>query len=146
MLTRPQFAAACALALIAACATGQNGVKADEPAELSAKSQETLDRFELTGDARACVPTRRIRDIKALSEDLLLVRIGTNGYYLNRPKDKCEEILDRSSSIFYNIEGVPNLCSGEPVNVISNRPGTSGLVLGNCALGQFEELSEKDAG
>jgi len=144
MLNRSHFLIALALAAIAACATSAASETADtEPAALSDKAQKTLDSFELTGDTRTCVPTRRIRSIKALSDDLLLVRVNSNDYYLNTPTSSCEDATKSSTALRYQIDGVPNLCTGETVNVISNRSGTAGLVLGGCALGDFQELERK---
>jgi len=145
MFKKNQYASACLLVFAAACASAPAATNTG-PAELSAEAQETLDRFEPTGETRACVPTRRIRDVKPLSNDLLLVRVGTNDYYLNRPTSTCQQATSTSSTLRYQIDGVPNLCTGETVNVVSNRSGSAGIVLGGCALGEFEALQEKDAG
>ena len=143
MSNRSHFLIALAVAALNACATSE---AADaEPEILSEKSQKTLDRFELTGDTRTCVPTRRIRSIKALSDDLLLVRAGTNSYYLNTPTTTCGKATRHSSALTYRIDGVPSLCAGEIITVVSNRSGAVGTVLGGCTLGEFREVQEKAA-
>lgn len=143
MSRRIQYAASGLLVFAAACASA-SAVTQTQPAELSAEAQETLARFEATDEVRSCVPTRRIRDVKPLSDNLLLVRVGTNGYYLNRPTGTCEQATRISSALTYRVDGVPNLCTGETVNVVSNRSGTAGIVLGGCALGEFEVLKRKE--
>ncbi|MEL7454483.1 MAG: hypothetical protein AAGJ50_14035 [Pseudomonadota bacterium] len=144
MTIRTQFALTFVAAALAACGTvGATNTEDAGPAVLSEDAQKTLARFEPTGETVACVPTRRIRDMKPLSDDLLLVRVGATGYYLNRPASTCKNSTNISNSLFYDIDGVPNLCSGEIVNVVSNRPGTVGLVQGGCSLGTFEEVKLK---
>lgn len=145
MLAKHILPAVICLISLAACAYGQENVDAvnDTTSQLSARAEKTLARFEPTGETLNCVPTRRIRDIKPLSDELFLVRVGTSKYYLNRPTSACAEATRDSSSINYVIDGVPNLCRGETVTVTSNRPGTAGLTLGGCGLGVFEEVREK---
>jgi hypothetical protein len=144
MLTKPHLAFVCAVSFVTAC-TNSTVPEASNQGVLSPQADKTLARFEATGETSSCVPTRRIRSIKALSETLLLVRVGANDYYLNRPTSKCEQATKDSSALRYQIDGVPNLCTGETVNVVSNRSGASGLVIGSCALGTFEELRERVA-
>jgi len=137
------YAVICIASLLAGCTTGfQPESQADTDA-LSTKSQDILARFEPTGETQTCLPTRWIRDIKPLSDTLFLVRVGTSKYYLNRPTSSCEEATRTSSALRYQVDGAPNLCTGETVNVISNRSGSSGLLIGGCALGTFEEVQEK---
>jgi len=147
MLIKTPFASVLILAVITVgVATSSEQAFAESgSAPLSEKSQKTLDRFEATGETINCVPTRRIRSIKPLSDDLFLVRVGSSKYYLNTPTSSCSRATRDSSTINYTIDGVPNLCRGETVTVSSNNFGAAGVVFGGCALGAFEEVQEKEA-
>lgn len=114
--------------------------------ELSEEAQATLDRFEETGDTVNCVPIRNLRKIKALSDDLFLVRVGQNRYYLNRPTRTCKRANDYATSINFSVDGTPRLCKGEPVTVVSNRATGSTFTFGSCSLGEFVELQRKEVG
>lgn len=143
MIARMLLVGVSAASILAGCVS--TTAPTAEPAELSTKSQEKLSRFEATGEIRTCLPSRRVRNIDALSEDLFLVQVGANDYYLNRSMGTCEQATRDSSTLRYRIDGVPNLCVGETINVVSNRSGSSGIVLGGCALGEFEKVEEKQA-
>lgn len=129
------------VSVLAGCVS--TSAPAAEPAELSSKAQEKLAQFEAVDETRSCLPTRRVRNIDVLSEDLFLIKVGANDYYLNKPTGTCEQATRDSSTLRYDIDGVPNLCAGEPINIVSNRSGTSGIVLGSCTLGEFEKVEKQ---
>lgn len=136
-------------ATLALTATGLSALDAHaepnaiEAEGLSKKAQATLDRFEPTGTTINCLSVRKIRTIKALSDDLFLVRVGRKNFYLNKPTRECTRASRSDTAITYKIDGAPNLCRGEIVTVVTNR--TTSIATGSCALGEFVELREKDA-
>jgi len=138
------FVIALTAGAIASCASPTiSDTEKGGAAVLSEKSQATLNRFEPTNVAVDCVSSHKIRKLKALSDDLFMVRTRGNKYYLNTPTTTCSRATNTTTALTYNLVGLPSLCSGEIVRVVSNRPGAAGTVLGTCALGEFREVQEK---
>lgn len=146
MLVKNVTAVTFIVAALAACASAAssnvNTANAEAvSAEMSERSQKTLARFEPTGETQTCIPIRNLRTIKALSDDVLLVRSGSGTYYINRPQSSCNNAGSQKNTLSYRIDGATRLCAGEIVK-ITTRTSPS-LLIGSCALGQFEAVNEK---
>lgn len=110
---------------------------AEEP-ELSQDAQDALTAFELSGESRSCLSTRRIRDIEPIGESEWLVELTNGSYYLNRVGRGCRNAGEPFSYMQYTTYG-GNLCRGEIVRIIDN---SGHFTRGSCSLGDFEQLIE----
>ena len=112
------------------------GAFADTRAEKAAKK---LDRFERTGETTDCLAGSTIDDIDPITDELFLVRVGVNTYYLNEVSGSCNG-ASRSFSRLQYTTSTPQLCRLQIVSVYDN---SSNFFVGSCSLGSFEKLKEK---
>lgn len=118
--------------IVASCAS------AGSTYEMSESVAARLAEFEKTGETDTCLSIRRINSITPLDERNLLVRVGVNDYYLNRPRNRCAGADRVGNRLQYKISG-GMLCRNEIIQVVDN---SSGLTGGSCGLGVFEKLEK----
>ncbi|MEO1135042.1 MAG: DUF6491 family protein [Pseudomonadota bacterium] len=99
------------------------------------KAQETLAKYEKTGETQNCLSLRAVRDTDALDDYTLLVEAG-GSIYLNELSGRCiglerEQRYTRRST-------QARMCRGDIIQVID----INGTPLGSCSLGDFEKLNE----
>lgn len=107
-------------------------------AKMPAAVADQLAEFDRTGETETCLPMRRISQIKALSDDVFLVRTGVNGYYLNEVKGRCNGATRPSNRIQYSTS-LSQLCKLQIITIVEN---TNGFTVGSCSLGDFERLEK----
>ncbi|MGJ3232659.1 MAG: hypothetical protein ACFE0P_12780 [Oceanicaulis sp.] len=117
--------------VLQACAAGPMG----EP-EMSAAAADRLAGFEATGEAMACLNTRRIDQIDPLDERHWLVTTTNGEAYLNRVGPGCNS-ADRAFTYLAYDTPTGQLCRGEIVRVIDSG---SNIAAGSCGLGEYERL------
>lgn len=125
--------AAIALVFAFACSAGAHAGSAEE------KAAKALDRFERTGEVRDCLLGSTIDEIDPITDELFLVRVGVNDYYLNEVNGACHGAARSFSRIEY-VRSTSQLCRLQIITVVDN---TSNIFLGSCSLGGFEKLNVK---
>lgn len=96
---------------------------------------EDLEGYQLTGETKTCISTRRIDRTSVLDDENILFEMNGNKVYLNRLNSRCPN-LAFEGSFMYQISGT-RLCRGEIITVLhSGERGAS------CSLGTFELLEE----
>lgn len=118
---------------------GAAGCATVEAEETSAEVEAKLAEFERTGDMRSCLNLRSIDQIKPLNENLFLVRVGVNDYYLNEVSGRCSG-ADSSFNRLQYTTSLNQLCRNEIIRVVDN---STGFTIGSCGLGSFERLEKK---
>jgi hypothetical protein len=99
------------------------------------KSDETLAKYEKTGETISCINTRTARDIDVLDDYSLLVR--ANGeYYLNEFGNRCSGLARERRYVHESTQN--QMCRGDIIRVINSM----GHPFGSCSLGDFEKLVE----
>ncbi|MEL6360589.1 MAG: hypothetical protein AAFR21_05845 [Pseudomonadota bacterium] len=117
--------------LIAACAS------TGEP-PINQRNAAILEGLETTGETVGCLQVRSVDSIKPVTDGKFLLEVGSR-YYLSKTNGRCTGASQTTSRLEYNLP-TGQLCSGEIISVVDNQ---SGILRGNCALGQFEELRPK---
>lgn len=112
------------------------GAIAGSEAERAAKK---LDRFERTGETTDCLMGSTIDSIDPITDELFLVRVGVNTYYLNEVNGSCDGASSGFSRLQYT-RSTPGLCRLQIVSVYDNG---SNFFRGSCSLGSFEKLRPK---
>lgn len=106
---------------------------------LSPEAAARLASFDRTGDKQQCLTLSAISEIKPISDELFLVRVGVSTWYLNEVRGSCSG----ASSPFTRLEyttSMSSLCNLQLVHVVDN---SSGFLRGSCSLGEFEKLTPK---
>lgn len=111
---------------------------AGSAAERAAKK---LDRFERTGEMTDCLMGSTVDEIDPITDDLFLVRVGVNTYYLNEVNGSCDGASSGFSRLQYT-RSTSQLCRMQIINVYDNG---SNFFRGACSLGAFEKLKLKPA-
>lgn len=122
---------------IAACTTASS-----EEAALSEDAAARLAEFDRTGERRSCLPLRRINQITAIDDRNFLVRVGTNDYYLNELRSRCNGAARSFNRIQYTTS-TGSLCRNEIITVVDN---STGFTVGSCGLSDFEKLEQIEDG
>ncbi len=128
--------ASCAGAAIAIAAAGC--ATTEERVDKRVAAQ--LEKYELTGEERSCLPLRSVSSIRAATETKFLVQVGLNDYYLNETGGRCIGATLPLNRIQY-IVPQNRLCANEIVTVVDN---TTNIAGGSCGLGVFKELRLKE--
>lgn len=100
---------------------------------------QELEEFERTGEFQSCLSLRAIRQMKALDERHLLVRMNSGQSYLNELAHRCND-AHRSGYFLQHETTVGKLCQNETIRVVES---SSGVTVGACSLGEFELLKTK---
>lgn len=127
------------VALALAATAGAAAKDKDGNAEMSERAAAELAKFERTGEMRSCLNLTSIREIDAIDERLLLVRVGGDEYYMNAFSTRCTGAGQSWNHIQYET-GLAQLCSNQIIKVVDT---ANGSVQGSCGLNQFERLIMK---
>lgn len=104
----------------------------------SDKAQETLSKYERTGEMVSCVQLRQIEDTDALDDYTLLVELRNGDMYLNELSGRCIG-LEREQRYVHQTT-MTRMCRGDIIRVLDS----FGNERGGCGLGDFEKLSKID--
>lgn len=113
--------------LVAAGAARADDVKA---------AADPLAGFERTGEKTSCLMSSQVDQIKPVTDELFLVRVGVNSWYLNEVSGSCSGASSGFTRLEYRTTG-GSLCRLQIVNVVDNN---GGFFRGSCSLGDFEKL------
>lgn len=105
------------------------------------RAAKKLEKFERTGEMTDCLFGSTVEEIDPISDDLFLVRVGVNDYYLNEVSGSCNGASRGFSRLQYT-RSTPGLCRLQIITVYDN---SSNFFMGSCSLGSFEKLRLKSA-
>lgn len=129
MYASSAFAAAVAAICVVPAALADDAKAAGDP----------LAGFERTGEKTACLMSSQIDQIKPVTDELFLVRVGVSTWYLNEVSGSCNGASSGFTRLEYRTSG-SSLCRLQIVNVVDNN---GGFFRGSCSLGDFEKLKQK---
>ena len=117
-----------ALAL-AACASNES------PTAQTAAAEEVPAALkgEAIGKPVSCLTTRDIDQIKAVTDQVVLVRMRGGDVYRAEPQPSCPRLSRTGSALSYKTT-TSQLCNIDPVTVFDP---ISGIFYGTCTLGDF---------
>ena len=103
----------------------------------SAKDPENmLDGFEKTGVTKNCLIKSRVRDTDMIDDYTIIFEAKGGKYYVNELNARCNRLAAEGR---FRTQSTQNkFCSGDIITVFND----FNIVLGSCALGDFEELEE----
>jgi hypothetical protein len=123
------------LTLAAVVALGACQTAATEPAQRSARAQQTYESLlagKVAGQPVRCLPNFRTNDMVPIDENTILFRDGRT-VYVNTPIGSCYG-LGRFNNALVTRTFNSNLCRGDIAQVVDP---TTGVHAGSCALGDF---------
>ena len=100
-----------------------------------------LSGFVRTGETKSCINLASINEIRPVTDELFLVRVGVNRYYLNEVSGSCNGASRGFNRLQYKTS-LSTLCNNQIIRVVDN---SQGFTVGSCALGSFERLEVKPA-
>lgn len=100
---------------------------------------DPLAGFDRTGEKTSCLMLSQVDQIKPVTDELFLVRVGVNNWYLNEVSGSCNGAASGFTRLEYRTSG-SSLCRLQIVNVVDNN---GGFLRGSCSLGDFEKLTKK---
>ncbi len=100
-----------------------------------------LGGFVRTGETQNCLSLVAINQIKPLTDELFLVRVGVSKYYLNEVSGSCNGATSSFNRLQYKVS-TSSLCRNEIIRIVDN---SQGFTVGSCGLGSFERLEAKPA-
>lgn len=112
---------------------------APHAATLAQEGDEVLDKlsqYERTGESKACLPLRRIKDTKVIDDGTLLIEVSGGEMYLNELRGRCIGL--KSEERFVHQSSLSQMCRGDIIRVLDS----FGNERGGCGLGNFEKLSK----
>ena len=101
--------------------------------------EDPLAAFERTGEKTSCLMLSQVDQIRPVTDELFLVRVGVGNWYLNEVSGSCNGASSGFTRLEYRTSG-SSLCRLEIIHVVDN---AGGFLRGSCSLGDFEKLRKK---
>lgn len=93
--------------------------------------------YKRTGETESCLSIARIRELKALDEEHLLVKTGSD-VYVNDLGGRCNGAGRPSTHLQYSTS-LTQLCRNEIIDVVDT---STGFTTGSCGIGTYEKLEK----
>lgn len=114
--------------------TGSSLTLADEDAP-DFSQYKKLEKYEATGNKKACVRLRSIKSTVILDDQTILFKMRGKKSYVNKMHRKCSG-LKRNDAFSYKVSG-SQLCSVDMITILDTAIMQE---WGSCGLGDFHEI------